>query len=597
MIHGIYKILMLKCLIFYFLIAGGITPAQSLFPDRESKLEQLKMHTDIKITEIEPDILQFTYPDGHYIIKNVNDLKISDHHSAVYSPNFDSTIINLMTLDTLSFYQKYSFWQGVNAGSPYTAPPLIDDVNNNGLPEIYGIMKDYFSYDSDIVIMEENSEGIFDSVYSYDSTTTPRAIYDVDKDGLKEIPLRRYPSDTLFPGHSWPFYTQPLATTFASDVSFIFYPFPPNGAQLNNNTFGDWDGDEITDQVFIREYPMNFYVYEYSELNNNFDSVYSHDLYQYEFYFAGFAIGDFNQNGKNEFWMGGVNGEVVVIENCGNDCYQPVYNGYVETNNAYLYAATDDIDGNGKPEVWIGGDYFDNGIGYTRLTIFEADGEDNYVQVGKVDFIGVFSLYASNMQVLDVDKDGKPEVMICIDGHVIILKFTGSVNHHKYSVFYMKRNDIEVTGGYSDFYGATMYDVTGDGKEDIVIHMDEFAYGGMRLFTYIYKADFTVNIGEQNTSPKTFELFQNYPNPFNPTTKIKINILERSEITLKVYDILGKEITTLLDKELSPGSFTIDWAAKDSNGRLLPSGIYLIRLKAVNAESSYINTIKTVLVK
>ena len=95
-----------------------------------------------------------------------------------------------------------------------------------------------------------------------------------------------------------------------------------------------------------------------------------------------------------------MNGEVEVIENCGDNCYRPIYNGFVETNNAYLYAATNDIDGNGKPEVWIGGDYFDNGIGYTRIIIFEADGENNYVKVGKVDFIGVFSFNASNMQVL-----------------------------------------------------------------------------------------------------------------------------------------------------------------------------------------------------
>jgi hypothetical protein len=161
----------------------------------------------------------------------------------------------------------------------------------------------------------------------------------------------------------------------------------------------------------------------------------------------------------------------------------------------------------------------------------------------------------------------------------------------------MKRNDIEVMGGYSDFYGATMYDVTGDGKEDIVVHMDEFANGGMRLFTNIYKADFTVKIEEQTNPAIDFALFQNYPNPFNPTTSIKFTIPEYSYVTLKVYNILGKEITTLLDKELSPGSFSIDWAAKDSDGQLLPSGIYLLRLQAISKENSYINTIKTVLVK
>jgi hypothetical protein len=120
---------------------------------------------------------------------------------------------------------------------------------------------------------------------------------------------------------------------------------------------------------------------------------------------------------------------------------------------------------------------------------------------------------------------------------------------------------------------------------------------GMKLFTFIYKADFSVNIRDRENSPGNFELFQNYPNPFNPSTMIRFNIPERSDVSIKVFNILGKEITTLSDKELSPGTFTIDWEARDSNGQLLPSGVYLIRLNAVNANNSYIKTIKTVLVK
>ncbi len=62
---------------------------------------------------------------------------------------------------------------------------------------------------------------------------------------------------------------------------------------------------------------------------------------------------------------------------------------------------------------------------------------------------------------------------------------------------------------------------------------------------------------------------------------------------LKVYDILGKEITTLLEKELSPGSYTISWEARDGNGKLLPSGVYLIQLNAGN----YTKVIKALLMR
>lgn len=192
-----------------------------------------------------------------------------------------------------------------------------------------------------------------------------------------------------------------------------------------------------------------------------------------DLFYAGFSVGDFDQDGKTELFSGSLHGKVLSIENNGNNSYYPNWQGMVETYNAYLLAGTSDIDGNGKPEVWVGGDAFYSGLGITRITLFENNGDNNYQAVGKIDLIGVFSFYATNIQVLDVDKDGKEEIMICIDEHVIILKFNGSPNHQIYSVYYIKRNDLLASGRNSEFYGATMYNMTDDDKEDIVIHMDE----------------------------------------------------------------------------------------------------------------------------
>ena len=58
--------------------------------------------------------------------------------------------------------------------------------------------------------------------------------------------------------------------------------------------------------------------------------------------------------------------------------YAPNWQGMVETYNAYLCAETNDIDGNGKKEIWIGGDAFYSGQGITRITIFEANGDNSY---------------------------------------------------------------------------------------------------------------------------------------------------------------------------------------------------------------------------
>ncbi|MBE0538075.1 MAG: T9SS type A sorting domain-containing protein [Ignavibacterium sp.] len=590
------KIFFVCCMLF---VVSFFSFAQQ---SKEEKIQQFKNREDIKVTVVEKDLLRLEYPNGKVIYENIGVYKYpeSKNQQPVYSPTYDSTIIDLTTIDTTLYYQKYRFLQEVRVGSYQTAPPLVGDINNNDLSEIYGLIKDYNTDFSNNTVMEMNNVGGFDSVYSYDSTSLARSIYDIDKDGMDELFIHRFPPDTNYIGHSWLLFKKPSDTSFATDLFFVFYPFSdPSQNQINNNTFGDWDGDEYTDQIFGRECcPNSIFIYEYNSLINNFDSVYYYDPSQYDFFFSGFAIGDINQNGKTELFAGSVSGKVISIENCGDNCYAPNWQGMVETNNAYLYASTNDLDGNGKPEVWIGGYHFQNGEAITRITIFEASGNNNYIAVGKIDIIGAFNFYAKNMQVLDVDKDGKEEVMLCIEQHVIILKFNGSQNHHTYEVFYIKRNDLAFGGRNSVYYGATMYDVTNDGKEDIIIHIDDIIENvGMRLFTHIYKADFSVDVNEPIPLPEKFNLYQNYPNPFNPSTNIRFEIPERANVLIKVYNILGKEIKTLLEKELSPGNYTIDWEAKDSKGQLLPSGVYFIRLNAYDAKSIYTKTMKAVLLK
>jgi hypothetical protein len=83
-------------------------------------------------------------------------------------------------------------------------------------------------------------------------------------------------------------------------------------------------------------------------------------------------------------------------------------------------------------------------------------------------------------------------------------------------------------------------------------------------------------------------LLQNYPNPFNPSTTIKYQIPELSFIILKVFDVLGNEIETLVDEEKTAGSYDVDFDAVT-----LPSGTYFYRLQA----GSYIETKKMILIK
>ena len=93
---------------------------------------------------------------------------------------------------------------------------------------------------------------------------------------------------------------------------------------------------------------------------------------------------------------------------------------------------------------------------------------------------------------------------------------------------------------------------------------------------------------DDNKIVKEFMLFQNYPNPFNPATKIKYSIPHRSLVTLKVLDILGKEIITLINEDKSAGTYELTWNAAN-----LPSGVYFYKIKAGN----YVSVKKMILIK
>ena len=104
--------------------------------------------------------------------------------------------------------------------------------------------------------------------------------------------------------------------------------------------------------------------------------------------------------------------------------------------------------------------------------------------------------------------------------------------------------------------------------------------------------------------PNQIILEHNYPNPFNPVTKIKFTIpLQQNPllggdyrgglVTLKVYDILGKEIATLVNEEKSAGNYEVEFSSHSSEVRNLTSGVYFYQLKS----GSFVETKKMLLIK
>ncbi len=93
---------------------------------------------------------------------------------------------------------------------------------------------------------------------------------------------------------------------------------------------------------------------------------------------------------------------------------------------------------------------------------------------------------------------------------------------------------------------------------------------------------------EEENLPEALKLFQNYPNPFNPTTTVQYAIPQKSNVTLKIYDVLGNEIATLVNEEKDRGVHTVNFDASQ-----LASGIYIYKLQA----GSFVETKKMILMK
>jgi len=104
------------------------------------------------------------------------------------------------------------------------------------------------------------------------------------------------------------------------------------------------------------------------------------------------------------------------------------------------------------------------------------------------------------------------------------------------------------------------------------------------------------NVDEMSTelaTPTTYAVFQNYPNPFNPETVIRYELPRTSQIVLTVYNMLGQKLKTLVDNRQPAGYYNVTWNGKDSSANLLPSGVYIFRIKA----GDFIRTKKMILIR
>ena len=248
-----------------------------------------------------------------------------------------------------------------------------------------------------------------------------------------------------------------------------------------------------------------------------------------------------------------------------------------------------------------------NGIPETSMTLFRSSGTiwvqvpsfpnpaNNYVEASGVSPLG-------NWAIGDIDSPLPIQLasftgIALTNGNVRLTWVTLSeINNYGFSVQRKRPIDpgyIDVPDGFVPGHGTT--------NEPHTYTFTDIAPGSgvwlyrlkqMDLDTSVYYTDpIEVNVVTSvtgNNQPPTFDLRQNYPNPFNPSTTIEFSLPTAGHTTLKIYNLLGEGVASLIDGFVAAGEHTVSW-----NASSLPSGIYLYKLTS----GTFVRTMKLVLTK
>jgi hypothetical protein len=208
---------------------------------------------------------------------------------------------------------------------------------------------------------------------------------------------------------------------------------------------------------------------------------------------------------------------------------------------------------------------------------FENDGNQNFTKrIIKEQYNGAYGL-----DVADIDNDSDIDVIATawIGGFGSVLENDGNQNF----------TDLVFCNTGFDLLHLFTIDLDNDQDLDIL----GACYASNLPQLRWWENNSTVGVEEFNSLPEHFKLLQNYPNPFNPTTKIEYKIPELSFVTIKIFDVLGNEVTTIYYGEHTAGTHYVKFEASNLN-----SGVYFYRIDATGTDgTNFVDAKKMVLLK
>jgi hypothetical protein len=295
---------------------------------------------------------------------------------------------------------------------------------------------------------------------------------------------------------------------------------------------------------------------------------------------TGCATVDVNGDGILDLYIGAyTSSEVILFLGDGDGGFY--FSSEVTVGSQPWMITTGDVNNDGVPDV------VSANSGSSSLSVVFANSDGNLSQ--PVNYpTGSFPLA---IDLGDIDGDGDLEVVTSnfFTADYTLYENDGAGN-------FINRRNIPADSAGSC---TVLHDRDNDGDMDMT-GIDEIAD-----LLILFVNDSAVTVENEDQLPREFMLRQNYPNPFNPSTKIKFAVPqdargETQEVSLKVFDILGNEIATLINKQLSPGEYEVVFNAEATHPIALTTGIYFYQLKARSSTGQgrhYVETKKMILLK
>lgn len=440
------------------------------------------------------------------------------------------------------------------AGFPYATgnwiigAPAVADIDNDGDLEIV-----VTSRDRKIHVIQHDGSGV-DIVEASSYLMGTPALDDLDGDGDLEIVATSYSYEILAVHHD--------------GTSIENYPVVIEGGRMSTGvSIADLDGDGSKDFI-LGTWSDSLFAYN---LNGERLSGFPVDLINNAA--SAPVVADIDANGTLEVLCGQDAGKLYAIASDGS----VLWIHQVSSASIRTAAAVCDFEGDGYLEVV-----------YTSLdgTIDVLDYQGNSLTGWPQNLGG--SCYSSPV-FADLDGDDVPEIVVGSN--------SGDLHAFHSDGTSLDLFPLELSGPIQGT--PTVADLSQDGTLEIVVGTDnDLTIINLKMPSDVGNCWSTARGNNQRTGyfinefvsvddielPKTLQLKQNYPNPFNPTTMIEFGIPAISQVSLKIYDILGQEVNSLVESELAPGTYRYEWNGTDASAHAVESGIYFARINAADSE-------------